>query len=128
MKELAVDTETTIRVVAKLMELTRTGKLSWYPADGVTLPTGAQGSTFIQERSDVFTAEFGSWPLRIFRRTDTDQTDRLKGGSRYGSRVALQLGPLWSDFPYVIALEDLYGTVLYQITEVGDFIGQLLSE
>ena len=120
-----------LEAIAKLIELTQTGKLRWdaYPPDETL-------KVYPDDRlSTVFETNYQGKKLRLYRRTFSPRGapmfDAIIGKKDWQSVVILEFlaengAVLWR-FPTMPILDDLLSAVQYQTAGVDEFIDTLLK-
>lgn len=135
---MSEDKEKWTRRVAKLIKLTREGQLKWQRSatpEHLKLPT-----TVILD-GPVYTSQHKDQNLRIYKtKVLTDVVDNpfalgdlfRPKNKAWVEAVSLDItddhGLTLLHFPQVSALKDLYSAVIYQVTNVQEFLDELLTE
>lgn len=136
---MSEDKDSWTKRVAKLIQLTRDGRLKWMNSatpEHLKLP-----STVVLD-GPVYTSKYKGQDLRIYKTkvlTDVPEIGILTLGNIWKNKsktwaevVSLDVtdtsGLTLLPFPQVSALKDLYKAVIYQATDVQGFLDELLME
>lgn len=123
-----------VEAIAKLIELTQSGKLSWK-----AYPPNEALKVYPDDRlSTIFETEYQGKKLRLYRRTFkirdvSPMLEAIIGKQKdWQSIVILEFlakngAVLWR-FPAMPILDDLLSAVQYQVAGVDEFVDTLLNE